>query len=245
MGTGARRSAVGELHTLLEEVIGEGDLVAIGGCELERKPMAAVRALAEVGCTVRVATLLGSADVETLLAAGCVAELHTAGVALRGLAPRWREARQKAALPVIEWSEGTFIASLQATVLGAGSLLWPTGADTDLPKVNPWLMPTVDPHTGTPVVAVRALVPDVALLHVHGVDDDGNAYIDGDVAADALLARAARFVFVTYERRMKVDPGRAALSRLWIDAAVAAPRGAWPTGCRPLYDHDAQGLERL
>ncbi len=245
MGAGAGGPAV-DLRQTLAAAIPDGALVACGGGELQRKPMAAVRELAALGRRdLRVATMLGSADVEVLLGSGAVAEVHSAGVALEGLAPRWREARQTGSPRVLEWSEGSFVAALQAAVLGLDSLPWPAGLGTDLPRVNPWLKEASDPHTGAPVLAVRALVPDVALLHVPGVDADGNAHVEDDLVADALLARAARRVIVTYERRVDADPALAAISRLWIDDLVEAPGGARPTGCRPDYAHDGEELRAL
>ena len=235
-----------ELHDILSAAVAPGALVACGGGELQRKPMASVEALVELGIReLRLATVLGSADVETLLATGSVVEVHAAGVALEGLAPCWREARQSGIPTVIEWSEGTFTAALQAAALGLDSMPWPAGLGTDLPAVNPWLKEATDPHTGDPVLAVRALVPDVALIHVPAVDTDGNAYVDDDLVLDALLARAARRVVVTYERLVEPEPERAAISRLWIDDVVEAPGGARPTGCAPEYDVDPDGLRQL
>jgi glutaconate CoA-transferase, subunit A len=237
---------VPELRDVLAEAVPAGSLVACGGGELQRKPMAAVRELVALGVRdLRVATMLGSADVETLLGAGAAAEVHSAGVALEGLAPRWREARQTGSPRVVEWSEGTFTAALQAASLGLDSMPWPAGLDTDLPAINPWLKESTDPHTGRPVLSVRALVPDVALIHVDGLDAEGNAYVDGDLVLDGLLARAARRVVVTYERDVDVDPERAAISGLWIDDAVAAPQGALPTACPPGYSVDSEGLKAL
>jgi len=246
VGARAGGSAVASLLEILDGAVADGALVATGGGELRRKPMAAVRALAALGRTgLRLATMLGSADVEALLGSGAVAEVHAAGVALEGLAPRWREARQTGDPRVLEWSEGTFVAALQAAALGLGSQLWPSGTGTDLPAINPWLKELADPHTGAPVLAVRALVPDVALIHVDAVDADGNAHVADDLVADALLARAARRVVVTYERRAELDPANAAISRLWIDDAVEAPGGAAPTACAPHYDVDSEGLRAL
>jgi len=237
---------VPELRDILAEAVPEGALVACGGGELQRKPMAALRALVELGVgDLRVATMLGSADVEVLLGAGVVTEVHSAGVALQGLAPRWREARQTGTPTVVEWSEGTFAAALQAATMGLDSMPWPAGLGTDLPAINPWLKESTDPHTGGAVLAVRALVPDVALIHVNGLDAEGNAYVDGDLVVDGLLARAARRTVVTYERLVESDPGRAAISHLWIDDAVEAPDGARPTGCTPDYEADSEGLAAL
>ena len=102
MGAGAGRPAVAELAEILADAVADGALVATGGGELQRKPMAAVRALAGLGRReLRLATMLGSADVEVLLGSGCLAEVHSAGVALLGLAPRWRAARQEGSPRVI------------------------------------------------------------------------------------------------------------------------------------------------
>ena len=245
MGAGARRPAVALAETLASAVA-DGALVACGGGELQRKRMAAVRELTRLGRReLRVATMLGSADVEVLLGAGAVAEVHSAGVALEGLAPRWREARQSGSPRVVEWLEGSFVAAIQAAALGLDSMPWPAGLGTDLPQVNPWLKEAADPHTGAPVLAVRALAPDVALIHVPAVDAEGNAHVDDDLVADALLARAARRVIVTYERRVDADPALSAISRVWIDDLVEAPGGARPTGCAPEYELDSQGLKEL
>jgi glutaconate CoA-transferase subunit A len=237
--------AVG-LREVLADAVVDGSLVVTGGGELQRKPMAAVCELALLGRReLRIATMLGSADIEVLLGSGSVSEAHSAGVALEGLAPRWREARQTGSPRVIEWGEGSFVAALQAAALGADSLLWPSGLGTDLPSVNPWLKETTDPHTSAPVLAVRALVPDVALIHVPAVDRHGNAYCDTDLFADALLVRAARRVVVTYERTIDADPARCAISRLWIDDLIEAPGGAAPTACAADYPVDSEGLKAL
>lgn len=234
------------LRDVLADAVPDGALVVVGGGELTRKPMAAVRELVGLGRRdLRVATMLGSADVEVLLGAGAIAEVHSSGVALEGLAPRWREARQTGSPAVVEWSEGTFAAALHATTLGLDSIPWPTGLASDLPVVNPYVKEAADPHTGRPVLAVRALVPDVALIHVNAVDEEGNAYVDGDLVLDGLLARAAKRVVVTYEATVEADPERAAISRLWLDDLVEAPGGALPTACPPLYAHDPEGLKAL
>lgn len=188
--------------------------------------------------------MLGSADVELLLGAGCLGEVHTAGVALTGLAPRWRSARETGVPRVIEWSEGSFLAAVQAGALRLDSQLWAGGVGTDLPRLNPWLKEVSDPHTGSLVLCVRALIPDVVLLHVDGLDEEGNAHVEGDLVLDGLLARAARHVFVTYERRVDANPALAAISRIWIDTAIEAAGGAAPTACA-LYDVDPEALRSL
>ncbi len=223
--------------------IGDGATVALGGARLQRKPMALVRALAEAGRRdLRVVSFLGSVDVELLLAAGCVGELHAPGVSLdgAGLAPRYRAAREAGTPPFVEWSEGLLLCALEASIRSVPSLPAWMGVGGDLPAVNPNLRPGTDPFDGTPVMNVRALEVDVALLHVRAIDEAGNAYVEGDLAADGLLARAARHTLVSHEERCAREPLRAAISRLWIEGVVEAPRGAWPTGCHPRYGADLE-----
>jgi glutaconate CoA-transferase subunit A len=193
-----------------------------------------------------VVAFLGSVDVELLLAAGCVAELHSPGVSLdaAGLAPRYRAARQGGEPRFVEWSEGLMLTALEASTRGVPSLPAWMGLGTDLPAVNAWLRPGTDPFDCTEVMHVRALAVDVALLHVPGIDDAGNAYVDGDLGADGLLARAAASTVVSFDEVRDEDPGRAAISRIWIDEVVEAPRGAWPCGCHSLYDADLDAVVR-
>jgi glutaconate CoA-transferase subunit A len=210
--------------------------------------MASVRALAETGRRdLTVVSFLGSVDVELLLEAGCVAELHSAGVSLEaaGLAPRFRAAREAGSIRFVEWSEGSLVTALEAAARRLDSALTRSGLGTDLPAMNPWLRETADPHTGAPVMAARALVPDIALLHVPWVDDRGNAHVPGDLAADGLLARAARRTLVSYEERRDLDPSDAAIPRIWIDATVPAPGGALPSGCHPVHRADLAAVGRI
>jgi hypothetical protein len=79
---------------------------------------------------------------------------------------------------------------------------------------------------------------DVALVHVPAVDLAGNVYVEGDLGADGLMARAARRTVVSYEQRGERDPRHAAVSRLWVEGLAHAPRGAWPCGCYPIYEAD-------
>ncbi|HEX5195317.1 MAG TPA: CoA-transferase [Solirubrobacteraceae bacterium] len=240
-----------EMHrTELDQLAGEiddGAVIGIGGAGLQRKPIAALAALVAAGRRdLRVVSFLGSLDVELLLAADAVAELHSAGVSLDGggLAPLYRAARQDRTIDFHEWSEGTLLCALQATARGVPSLPTWMALNTDLPQINERLRVGNDPFTADPVVNVRALAVDVALLHVPAVDALGNAYVDGDLALDGALARAAGRTVVCYERVIEPEPSRAALSRLWVDAVVPSPAGAWPTGCHPSYGADLDAVVR-
>lgn len=225
----------------------DGATIALGGIRLQRRPMAFVRALAAAGRRgLTVIAFLGSLDVELLLSAGCIRELHAPAVGLdaAGLAPAYRAARQNGSVRFVEWSEGLLLTSLEAAARGVPSHPAWMGLGSDLPEVNPWLRPGSDPFDGSPVMHVRALAIDVALLHVPEADGEGNLYVEGDLGADGLMARAAARTLASYEHDCERDPSRVAVSRLWVDAVSRSPRGAWPTGCHPDYPADLDVARR-
>jgi len=224
----------------------DGALIAIGGIGTSRKPMALVRALAQAGVReLRLISVLGSVDVDYLLAAGCVAEVHTAGVAIDGvgMAPRYRQVRQTGDVRVVEWSEGSLHAALEASARGLPSLPCSTAPESDVVAGNDNLLVAPDPFTGTPVVYARAVMPDVALLHVAEASARGDLYIDGDAGFDVVTACASRSVAVSADRVTDRPGSEASLSRIWVDTLIHIPRGAWPTACFPVTSVDAAALQ--
>lgn len=224
----------------------DGSTVAVGGLGLNRKPMGLVRALVEAGARDLVlVSYLGSVDVELLVAAGCVAEIHTSGTSLdgMGLAPRYRAARQSGTPKVVEWSEGSLAAALQAAAHGFDSMPCPTSPRSDLVAANPHLRVVEDPFTGEPVVQARALRPDLGLIEGSAVDRLGNVHIDGDPGIDGLVVRASRQNVASVPAAEDRDPRHAAVGRIWLDATVIDPMGSWPTlsGAHALADLRAVG----
>ena len=198
--------------------------------------MALVRALLDGGATdLEVVAFLGSVEVELLLAAGAVRRLHTAGTGLDalGLAPRYRAAREQGAPEVVEWSEGSLHAAIEAAARALPSLPCTTAPTSAVVAANPHLTVAADPFTGVDVVVARALPVDVALLHVPAVDAAGNLFIDGDEGLDGLLARAAARTVATAATTTDRPPREAAIPRIWVDAVTVVADGAWPTASHP------------
>jgi glutaconate CoA-transferase, subunit A len=225
----------------------DGSLIAVGGIGTSRKPMALIRAIADAGVRdLRVISVLGSVDVEYLLAAGCLAEVHTAGVAIDGIgmAPLYRQARQSGNVRVVEWSEGSLHAALDASARGVPSLACSTSPGSDVVAGNDNLVVSPDPFTGAPVVHARAMTPDVALLHVAQASPRGDLFIDGDAAFDVVTACASNYVVVSVEQVAEREGCEASLSRIWVDALIHSPGGAWPTACFPLASVDAGALQK-
>jgi glutaconate CoA-transferase, subunit A len=109
------------------------------------------------------------------------------------------------------------------------------------------LRTVADPYTGQEWVAVPAIRPDWAILHVHEADEEGNVRIRGAKYDDIVKAKAAAHVLITCERLLA--PGETAahpeltdLPGFLVDAVSVVPRGAWPHSCEGLYGPDEQFL---
>jgi acyl CoA:acetate/3-ketoacid CoA transferase len=91
---------------------------------------------------------------------------------------------------------------------------------------------------------VRAIVPDVAIVHALRADAEGNCQYDGPEAIDADAARAARRVVVTCEEIVdreviEANPAATKIPGFLVDAVIEAPFGAHPTTHVPRYGFDA------
>jgi glutaconate CoA-transferase subunit A len=99
------------------------------------------------------------------------------------------------------------------------------------------------PLTGERLVAVPACQPDVAVIHVHRADVQGNAQVDGPEYMDLEFARAAKTVIVTTEQLVTPEAVAAAADRtvipgFLVDAVVEVPFGAYPGEAYGLYEAD-------
>lgn len=238
------------LQSVIDQ-IHDGDTVAIGGSSLSRKPMALLRALGRSQVKdLRLIVDVGGPDVDLLIGTGSVAEVIYAfvGFEVLGLAPHYRRARQKQTLDFQEWTEYTVMAGLDATVKNVPFLPTHTGLVTDVLEVNPSFKKFQDPIHGEDLVAIPALKPDVALIHVNYTDQQGNGVILGDGHIDVLCAKAAAKTFMSCEQILSPNElqryGRdVSILRVHTDGVVELPWGAHPTGCAPDYRADLRHLQ--
>jgi glutaconate CoA-transferase subunit A len=100
-----------------------------------------------------------------------------------------------------------------------------------------------DPFTGEKMIAVRAIEPDVAVIHAQKGDEYGNVRIEGPFYEDVIKAKAAKKVVVTVEElipnsEIRKMPEATTLPHFIVDAVVEAPGGAYPCSCFNYYDPD-------
>jgi len=142
-----------------------------------------------------------------------------------------------------EWTEFTVMAGLDATIKRDPFLPTHAGLGTDLLRVNAAFRTFQDPFEGQTLLAVPALRPDVALIHVNLADPQGNGVILGDGHIDVLCAKAARRTFLSAEQillpeRLQTYGHDVRILRTLVAGVVEAPWGAHFTGCAPDYRAD-------
>lgn len=145
-----------------------------------------------------------------------------------------------------EWTNYALAVRLQAAAMGVPFLPIRSmlGADTFHYSAAKTI---ACPLTGQTLVAVPALFPDVAAIHVHEADIYGNAYLRGTSVADLELARAAKRLIITCERLMphdtfRNDPNRAAIPFFCVDAVCETPFGSYPGNMPGEYFSDEAHL---
>jgi glutaconate CoA-transferase, subunit A len=230
--------------------IADGSRVALGGNTLHRGPCAAVHEIVRQGKRgLEIVKTAGAYDVDLLAATGCAASASVGFVGFEtvfGMAPGYRRAVERGVLEVKEHACYSVIAGLRAAIQGVPFMPIAGMQGSEVPKIRGFKT-IVDPYGGQEVVAIPALVPDVAILHVQEVDRTGNARIIGTRFEDVLMAQAARRVIVTAERivdgaSFEASPEIVAISGFLVDAVVEAPGGARPCSCAGFYDYDAAYL---
>lgn len=107
---------------------------------------------------------------------------------------------------------------------------------------------TVDcPFTGGKIGAVKAIVPDVGIIHVQRCDADGNAQRWGSMGVDFEGINASRKVIITTEKIVdsnviQRDPNRTVIPGFRVSAVIEQPFGAYPSHLAGCYNAGSKGF---
>jgi glutaconate CoA-transferase, subunit A len=186
--------------------------------------------------------------VDQMIGAGCVSRVMTA---LADDAPcsadhclqRAVEKREPNRLATVEYSNTTLALALHAGALGVPFLPTYSTLGSDLLKTNGNLREFPSPVSEENLVAVRALRPDVAVLHVQRADAHGNAHLWGSLGVAVDGARASRKVIIVAEEIVDdaviaSDPNRTLVPDFLVAAVVHEPWGAHPSAVPGHYRRD-------
>ncbi len=146
----------------------------------------------------------------------------------------------------LEWEEYSHFGMITRLQAGASGLPFlpmnQTGA-VDLERVNPNIKRIPDPFGGKDVIAVRALNPDVAIVHVQRADQEGNSHLWGIIGEQKEAAFAAKKVILTTEELVdgsviRSDPNRTMIPGIVVSAVCHVPFACHPSYAQGYYDRD-------
>ena len=190
---------------------------------------------------------------DQLIGAGCVKDVVAAwvGNVMMGSAYNFRRATEVEnpgtpgeKLTVFNMTNFSIALALQAGALGVPFLPTRTAMGSDVPKGNHFFYQIISPfEPKETLLAVRAIVPDVAIVHVQRADRDGNAHCWGNFGVMIEGVRAAKKVIVCAEEIVDdsvigSDPNRTVIPGFLVSAVVECRYGAHPSPVQGHYKRD-------
>src|SRR4029079_12369239 len=199
------------------------------------------------------------------IGAGCVKEVIAAwvGNVMMGSAYNFRRAVEHEGLKVTNLTNFTVALALQAGAMGVPFPPTLSGLGSDVPRDNEYFAriesPFGDETTGSSAVRgngdqnlgdktnglwpIRALNPDVTIVHVQRADCEGNAHCWGNFGVMIEGVRAAKKVIVVAEEIVDreviaSDPNRTVIPGFLVTAVVECRYGAHPSPVQGCYGRD-------
>jgi glutaconate CoA-transferase subunit A len=227
------------LHEAIANDVQDGIAIAMG-CGLESLiPFAASYEI--IRQNKKNLTLIGpisDMQFDQLIGAGCVAKIIASwvGNVAAGLGHNYRRAAE-AGIPhpieIEEHSNFTIGLGLQAGASGLPFLPTRTVKGSDF-RHGTQFAPVRCPFTGEELMGVRAIRPDVAIVHVQRADKEGNAHAWGNFGVMREAAFAAKKVILTCEEIVDhdvilSDPNRNAVPGFLVSSVVHEPLGSHPS----------------
>jgi len=182
---------------------------------------------------------------EQMVAAGCARKLIFSYSGNPGVGSL-RIVRAEMEAGRLEYEEYSHFAMITRLTAGAAGLPFlpmnPIGSE-DLARANPQYRQVTDPYSGSNVVTVPALNPDVAIIHAQRADENGNTQIWGILGEQKEAAFAAKRVIVTAEEIVaeaviRSDPNRTIIPAFIVSAVCHVPYAAHPSYTQGHYDRD-------
>lgn len=233
------------MRDAIARFVPDRSMVAMGTCLEPAIPFAAAHEMIRQGR--RDLVLVGpisDACFDQLVGAGCVAGIRAAwvGNVSEGLGHCYRRAVERGEprpLDVRDHSNFSIALALWAGAWNSPYIPTVTLLGSDILRTNPDLEESGD-H-----VRVRAVRPDVTILHVQRADEMGRAHAWGPLGISEEAGLAAERVILTCEELVGVevtlsDPNRVLLPESKVVAVVHEPGGSLPAPLQGYWRRDHQ-----
>lgn len=227
----------------IERFVPDGSTVAMGTALEPLIPFAAGHELIrQERRNLNLVGPISDALFDQLIGAGCVRRVTAAwvGNVSEGLAHCYRRASEKAtprAIEVRDHSNFSISLALWAAAWSVPYLPARTLLGSDILRTNP------DVSVVGELVQVKAVRPDVAIVHVQRADEDGRAHAWGPLGVSEEAGLAADRVIVICEELVDAavtlsDPNRILLPESKVVAVVHEPGGAHPSPVQGYFKRD-------
>lgn len=234
----------------VEKFVHDGDYLKGGGFGANRVPIAVYHEILRQGRkNLGLSGQTTTHDFEILCAGEVFNRCDAAyivGLEARGLSPNARRYMESGKVKVSEWSNYAMAVRLKAAAAGVSFYPARNLMGTDTFKYSGGKVIEC-PFTKTKYVALPALYPDVAAIHVHEADMYGNCRVRGITVSDFDAARAAKYVIITCERlistdEIRRDPSFTVIPFWCVDAVCEVPYGSYPGNMYGEYFSDEDHL---
>jgi glutaconate CoA-transferase, subunit A len=183
---------------------------------------------------------------DQMIGAGCVEQVIAAwiGNVMMGSAYNFRRAVEQEGMKVFNMTNFTVALALQAGAMGVPFLPTKAALGSDVTKGNHFFYQIFSPFAPKESLwAVRALNPEVTIVHVQRADREGNAHCWGNFGVMIEGVRAAKRVIVVAEEIVEPeviasDPNRTVIPGFLVNAVVECRYGAHPSPVQGYYNRD-------
>ena len=237
--------------------IPSGAHVALSGFAITRCTMAFAMEVARQGIKdLTISQCVGAMDADLLVGAGAVKRIIYGGGSLDrfGRLACVNRGIEDGSLIAEEYSSLSVTFRYLAGSLGLPFMPIRSLLGSDLmkqleEKSSSDLATITDPFTGDSWLALKPLLPDVAVVQVQIADEEGNAWIMGPKWDNAEQVKASKRTIVIAEHIVSTDfiranPERTVIPGLMVSHVVELPFAAHPTSVYREYDYDARQIER-
>lgn len=238
------------LSEAVDRFVPDGSSIAMGLAQETLIPFAAGHEL--IRRKKRRLTLIGPiSDIlfDQIIGAGCVRKIRAAwvGNVITGSSYNFRRGVENGTLEMEDHSNLTLAMALRAAAMGVSFMPARTALGSDLYKTNASLKTLTCPFSGDTLNAVRAIHPDVAIVHLQRADKFGNAHAWGNLGLTRDACLASRSIIITAEDIVEPDvisrdPNRVVTPGFRVSAVVHAPWGGHPSPVPGYYNRDHQAF---
>ncbi|MFL4983232.1 MAG: CoA transferase subunit A [Xanthobacteraceae bacterium] len=235
------------LAQAVEEVLGDGDMVAMEGFTHLIPHAAGHEVIRQRRKRLTLVRMTPDLIYDQLIGMGCAERLvfSWGGNPGVGSLHRLRDAVENgwpALLTLEEHSHSAMANAYEAGAAGLPCAIFRGYIGVDFAKVNPNIKRITCPFTGEELAAVPALRPDVAVVHALKADRAGNVLLEGIVGVQKQVVLAAKRSLVTVEEIVDDfgprSPNTVILPSWTVSVIACVPGGAHPSYAHGYYKRD-------